>query len=170
MNRTAFFYFNKNIYKPIKNISLGVSMNKKAVSPVIAVLLLVVIAVAAAIITYIWLTGYIGTIQQQTTPGTMQEKIKIEAVSYSESDSPTLTVYVRNVGDVNVEIAAGYAYDRSGTAISTSYSIGDSSLSPGEATTVTITLSNTLSDGQTYVVKVVTKKGTEATHQFVYRS
>ncbi|RLE66077.1 MAG: type IV pilin, partial [Thermoprotei archaeon] len=37
--------------------------NKRGVSPVIAVLLLIVIAVAAAVLTYLWVLGYIGTVQ-----------------------------------------------------------------------------------------------------------
>jgi flagellin-like protein len=38
---------------------------RRGVSPVIATLLLIVIAVAAAVLTYIWVTGYMGTLQAQ---------------------------------------------------------------------------------------------------------
>ena len=55
-------------------------MNKKGISPVIATLLLIIIAVAAAILTYLWVTGYIGTLQQQGGVENLQERIKIEGV------------------------------------------------------------------------------------------
>ena len=39
--------------------------NKKAISPILATLLLVVIAVAAIVITYAWITTYMGTTTEQ---------------------------------------------------------------------------------------------------------
>ena len=39
--------------------------NKKAISPILATLLLIVIAVAAIVITYAWITTYMGTTTQQ---------------------------------------------------------------------------------------------------------
>jgi flagellin-like protein len=39
--------------------------NRKAISPILATLLLVVIAVAAIVITYAWITTYMGTTTQQ---------------------------------------------------------------------------------------------------------
>jgi len=168
MNRTTFFYFNKNIYKPIKNISLGVSMNKKAVSPVIAVLLLVVIAVAAAIITYVWLTGYIGTLQQQSGTQQLQERLKIEGIRYSAGK---LYIYVRNIGDVKVNITSAYLLYTNGTILKASIKI-NTELDPGSIDTsnVYVDLSGVSLDvGKTYIVKVVTEKGTEFSYQFVYR-
>jgi flagellin-like protein len=48
-------------------------MKRRAISPVIATLLLIVIAVAAAVLTYIWLTGYMGTITPRQTPTQLQD-------------------------------------------------------------------------------------------------
>src|SRR3972149_10489617 len=39
--------------------------NKRAISPILATLLLIVIAVAAIVITYAWITTYMGTTTQQ---------------------------------------------------------------------------------------------------------
>jgi flagellin-like protein len=40
-------------------------MSKKAISPILATLLLIVIAVAAIVVTYAWITTYMGTTTQQ---------------------------------------------------------------------------------------------------------
>jgi len=131
---------------------------RKAISPVVATLLLILIAVAASVIVYVWITGYLGASTPASTPE-LQEKIKIEAISYSDN---TLTIYVRNIGDVGANITAAYVIN------ATSYSVlyANTSLAeylkPGElATSVTINNAN-LSSGVTYIVKVVTKNGVEA--------
>ena len=144
-------------------------MKRTGVSPVIATLLLIVIAVAAAVLAYIWIIGYQGTLTQQASTAQLQERIKIEAVQY-DSTNNKLYVYVRNIGDINVVINALYLYDKTGTAIgqSTGLSI---TLSPGQVDgTGYISLTGSLSAGQTYTVKAVTQKGTEATYTFTYRT
>ena len=139
-------------------------MKRTGVSPVIATLLLIVIAVAAAVLAYIWIIGYQGTLTQQASTAQLQERIKIEAVQYS---SGTLTVYVRNIGDVNVDIDALYVLDKTGTIIGNSTGVG-LTLTPGQVNSDTV--SATLNSGETYTVKAVTTKGTEATYTFTYRT
>ncbi|WP_148682133.1 archaellin/type IV pilin N-terminal domain-containing protein [Thermofilum adornatum] len=143
-------------------------MKRTGVSPVIATLLLIVIAVAAAVLAYIWIIGYQGTLTQQASTAQLQERIKIEAVQY-DSGTNTLTVYVRNIGDVNVVIDALYLYDKTGTAIGQSTGVG-LTLNPGEVKSGTVSLTGGLTSGQTYTVKAVTQKGTEATYTFTYRT
>jgi len=141
-------------------------MNKRAVSPVIAVLLLVVIAVAAAIITYVWLTGYIGTLQQQSGTQQVQERLKIEGVKISGN---TITIYVRNIGDVKVNITSAYLLDTDGNVLAVN-TTGSKSLDAGKSTTATVDISGvSLTNGRTYIVKVTTERGTEFSRQFVYR-
>jgi len=140
--------------------------NKRGVSPVIAVLLLIVIAVAAAVLTYLWVLGYIGTMQ--TTGGTeqLQEKIKIESVDLSGSS--IYRVYVRNIGDTQVVISAIYVIFPSGDAAQI-YS-GSTTINPGSVVAITRTSTVTLTSGYTYVVKAVTTSGVEATYVFTYKA
>ncbi len=146
---------------------------RRGISPVIAVLLLIVIAVAAAVLTYIWVVGYMGSLQQQSGAEQLQEKIKIEAVSYSDN---TLTIYVRNIGDVRVNITAAYLIGPQGTVIASNLGLGDGKgvvLAPGQVSSngdITISVTGGLDPGTTYTVKVVTEKGTEATYTFTYRT
>ena len=150
------------MYKDIDRCS---RMNKKGVSPVIAVLLLIVIAVAAAILTYLWITGYMGTVQQQGGTQQLQERIKVEGVDLSGSYLDA--VYVRNVGDVQVTVNSIYLILPSGEAIRV-YT-GSTNINPKTVSRIDVT-NTALTSGTTYIVKVTTSTGIEATYTFTYRA
>ncbi len=143
-------------------------MDRRGVSPVIAVLLLVVIAVAAAVLTYIWILSYTGSLQQQGNTQQLQERLKIDGVQASEN---SLTVYVRNIGDSKVEISSLYLIQSGSIKAQTTYS--GKELAANSVTTCSLTIEgddNKLQSGTTYTVKVVTASGTEASYTFTYRS
>ncbi|MCC6005276.1 MAG: hypothetical protein LM590_13145, partial [Thermofilum sp.] len=119
------------------------------------------------VLAYIWIIGYQGTLTQQASTAQLQERIKIEAVSYSGT---TLTAFVRNIGDVKVNITSIYVYNATGTIMNAGSTVisGGLSLNPGDVGQASTTV--TLSAGATYTVKVVTVKGTEATYTFTYRT
>jgi len=146
-------------------------LRRKGISPVIAVLLLIVIAVAAAILTYVWLTGYMGTLQAQSGAQQVQEKLKIEGVKVETGDNTIKVVYVRNIGDVTITISAAYLMDSSGNVIAADTEL-EEELDPGESRGLE-KLENIgkepLTPGKTYIIKVVSEKGTEVTYQFTYR-
>jgi flagellin-like protein len=81
--------------------------SKKAISPILATLLLIVIAVAAIVITYAWITTYMGTTTQQA--GFIPYKAN---VAFS---SGTITIDVGNSGTSNGQIVSIYV----GTSAST---------------------------------------------------
>jgi len=146
-------------------------MRRKAVSPVIATLLLIVIAVAAAVLTYIWVTGYMGSLQSQAGTQQIQERLKIEGVSIDTSTNKIQTIYVRNIGDVKVNVTTVYLLSSTGSI--RTYDSLKQVLVPEELAEIK-NLTNigevALTPGTTYIVKVVTSKGTEATYQFTYRT
>jgi flagellin-like protein len=138
---------------------------RRGVSPVIATLLLIVIAVAAAVLTYIWVTGYMGKVTgavEQTSMQQLQEKIKINAVSVN-STTETVTLSVSNIGDTDVTISGAYVLTQGGTSFC---SISPSASIP-QGGTQDVTIDNCpLESGTTYIAKAVTSKGTEATYTF----
>src|SRR4030067_2829089 len=77
----------------IKNIM----KSKKAISPILATLLLIVIAVAAIVVTYAWIMTYMGS-----TTGQAGIFLKKDAVNWPTSSS--ITVYVRNTGTADATI------------------------------------------------------------------
>ena len=144
-------------------------LGRSAVSPVIAVLLLVMIAVIAGTLLYVWLSGYMGTLQAGAGTESLEEKIKIEGVKY-DSTATKLTAYVRNMGDVSVTITAIYLINAtSETVMYSNTNVGDGSgVSINSGAVGSVELTCTLTSDQTYIVKVTTSKGTEATYKFTY--
>jgi flagellin-like protein len=139
---------------------------RRGVSPVIATLLLIVIAVAAAVLTYVWVTGYIGRTTSTAETGQLQERIKINAVSVTGTTAKTVTASVANIGDLDVSITAAYVLTSNGTTVCGGALTPAVPLSKGTITDVTVSNSCTLTSGKVYIAKVVTSKGTEATYTF----
>jgi len=82
--------------------------NMRAISPVVAVLLLILVAVGAAVLIYLWLTGFTG--QATQTPSTLQTEFKIESARiYNDTDvgsNATIELYVRNTGRTSIDLRA----------------------------------------------------------------
>ena len=74
--------------------------SKKGISPILATLLLIVIAVAAVIVTYAWVMTFTGTTIQQA--GVMLAK---ENVSWHTA---SINVVIKNTGTSNAKITAVY--------------------------------------------------------------
>jgi flagellin-like protein len=70
----------------------------KAISPVIATLLMIAIAVVASLVVYAWVTGYMGT-----TTSNAGKAIQIQSFA-SDPNSGNLVVYVQNVGQGDVQL------------------------------------------------------------------
>ena len=133
---------------------------RKGISPVIAVLLLIVIAVAAAVLAYVWITGYIGTLQSQSSSEQLQERVKIDAVEYNGT---AVKIYVTNIGETDVTIVSAYVLDPDGTVVASSTGLTITVGANGGTNTITVTASGL--SGR-YIAKVVTSRGTEATYTF----
>ncbi|MGC9069252.1 MAG: archaellin/type IV pilin N-terminal domain-containing protein [Thermoprotei archaeon] len=123
--------------------------NKKAVSPIIATLILILIAVAAGVIVYVWTTSYIG----QQVGILSQEQFVITKVKYYVSgSSKLLDVTIINQGSTTVNITSAKVYDASYSSQEASMSSPASfDISPGETKTQTLTLNAALTKGQEYI-------------------
>ncbi len=124
-------------------------VSQRAVSPVIATLLMIAVAVAASIIVYVWSIGLLGSLMGGGGSQT-REQLILEAYSWTGA---SLAFTVRNVGSATVTVASIY--------------LGGSSLATGIATTVSIgsavpftyTPSGTYTTGAAYQLKVVSATG-----------
>ena len=138
-------------------------MRRKAVSPVIATLLLIVIAVAAAVLTYIWVTGYMGTIAPRETPAQLKERIKIDAVNVSGS---SVSIHVSNIGEIDTKIVSAYVLYTNYMAVCGGPLATAVNVSAGSAVKVDVPDTCNLVNGTTYIAKVSAKGGAEATYIF----
>jgi flagellin-like protein len=148
-----------------------VKLLKKGVSPIIATVILVLIAVAAGVMLWLWVSGFASTTPAQQQA--LNERIRIDAVQISTTDNTTtVTIYVRNMGNSGVKIGAAYILDTTGIIKATNTSTNTNKLptvSPGSVDTVKVDVSSAgLQPGYAYVAKVVTINGVEATYTFVY--
>ena len=120
--------------------------NEKAISPVLAVLLMIAVAVAAALITYAWVMTYLSS-----TTSRAGHAIQIQSVAF---DGIVATVYVQNVGDGTVILSD--AYLDGALIIPDPIELG--SLEEGD--TVGVPIPGTFDSGKDYLFKLVCDDGT----------
>ena len=125
---------------------------KRGISTIIAVLLMIVIAVAAAVITYIWIMGYLGGTMTKIAETSEQENIYIDSVGKIDADN--IQVVVRNVGDRIVTLSMVYV---DGIVASNP----TDTIEPGNTATLTVLL--TWTSGTPYTIKVVCEFGGSST-------
>jgi flagellin-like protein len=117
----------------------------RAISPVIATLLMIAIAVIASIIVYAWVTGYMGN-----TTNKSGNAILIQSLTVDQDSN--LVAYVQNVGQGDVVLDSGYV---NGDLVAQSLSI---SLTKGSTAAVTTTYLVTSEASLT--IKIVATDGT----------
>ena len=122
-------------------------VSKKAVSPVIATLLMIAVAVAASVIVYVWSAGLLGTLMGG---GGAQVKEQVILEAYDWSNTVSLNIALRNVGSSSVKVVAIYVGGISKWSAGTDIAIKQS---------VTIGVGAVGSPGTAYVVKAVTETG-----------
>jgi flagellin-like protein len=127
--------------------------SKKAISPILATLLLIVIAVAAIVITYAWITTYMGTATQQA--GFIPYKANVNFVSGTPKN---ITIDIGNSGTSSGQIVQVYI----GTSASTTTSQTTDPATPITIAAGTIESFNVTypwTAGETYYFKVVPNSG-----------
>jgi flagellin-like protein len=141
--------------------------SKKGISPILATLLLIVIAVAAIIVTYAWVMTYIGA--QTTQAGVLinSENLRWYGTPTDSAQNRT-DVVILNVGTSSVKIVRVYLGISADDQIEvTSYCLQgiNSTISPQKTITITIAWPNsvgaTWNHAQTYYFTIATSPGTQ---------
>ena len=130
--------------------------SKKGISPILATLLLIVIAVAAVIVTYAWVMTFTSSTTSQA--GAV---LTVENVRYHTASSTSyVEVVIRNSGTSDAKIAGVYA-GTSSTDLTTqslvTYTPGTQIVSAGSSLNVTIQYDWT--EGTRYHFKIATEAG-----------
>ena len=86
---------------------------RKGISPIIATVLLILIAIATGIVIYAFMAGWIGT--RFSASSGPQAILVIESGYYNKTGN-YFVVYVRNDGSANVNISRAYVIDSAGNA------------------------------------------------------
>jgi flagellin-like protein len=135
--------------------------NMRAISPVIATLLMIAIAVVASLVTYAWVMGYMNFTTEKTG-----KAIQIQSIAQNAVGGKAFTVYVQNVGDSAIALSNANSVFINGAA-----STGGtwSSLTLNKGDTASYVATGVLSAGvQSITFKVTTTDGTfsQMTQQF----
>jgi len=123
-------------------------VSKKAVSPVIATLLMIAVAVAASVIVYVWSAGLLGTLMGG---GGAQVKEQLILEAYNWGTAGSLDLYLRNVGSSDVVVAAVYVGGAPNTRTDT--------ISVKVSSKIALSSLTGFTAGTAYTIKVVTSTG-----------
>ena len=151
-------------------------LNKRALSPIFATLVILAVVTVLFIPVFIWATGIASqnqdSWQQSGTAAT--ERIVIEAVNLKTGNTP-FTVYVRNIGitavtinNVLISLADSTGQIRTYEKGKVGVTISPESVIQGDLITITIADTGfTRTAATTYDVKVFTTRGASDTYQAV---
>jgi|SRR5665647_1529831 len=137
--------------------------NTRAISPVIATLLMIAIAVVASLVTYAWVMGYMNFTTEKTG-----KAIQIQSISYPSTGGNVFTVYVQNVGDSDLTLSSVFI---NGAAATGNWN-PSSALLKGNTAAMNATATGSLGTGvQSITIKVTSTDGTfsQITQQFTIK-
>lgn len=130
---------------------------RKAISPLIATLLLIAIAVAASVLTYSWVMSMVSSQSAQA-----QTQIRIDTVDWRATPHTTINVTLRNTGSVAATIeSVAMKENKAGSSFVTlTGAVGNpKSLDVGAALTFTYTVTPAPGLSTAYVIRVTATTG-----------
>ena len=129
--------------------------SKKAISPILATLLLIVIAVAAIVVTYAWIMTYMSSAGEQAGVLLFKSNIRF----YTDGATDKIDFDIGNSGDSDTEIIRIYVGKAPGSLVEQNQTTPSlpASLNGGSITSVTVTCD--WSPSTTYYYKVISSTG-----------
>jgi len=130
--------------------------SKEGISPILATLLLIVIAVAAVIVTYAWVMTFMSSTTGQAGAILTPENIRF----HNDSGTLKVEITIRNSGTADAEVVEVYQ----GTSSSNLETVSNVTYDPttqmvSEGSSLKITFNLSWRDGTRYHFKVVTEAG-----------
>jgi hypothetical protein len=131
--------------------------SRRAIEPIIATLILMLLAVSAGVLIYSYAMGWLGGATGDT--GGVKGRMQFDSI-YANATSGILKIYVRNVGSQDVLLSKIYI---AGAEKANATVIPAAGRTLAVQSVAYLQVSNTMSKGYTYEVKVVCKDGTITT-------
>ena len=143
---------------------------RRSISDIVAVMMLILIAIAAVVLIYMWLSGLIGGMRSSSGAAAMSQRAEITAVSatyFTSNYSLGVTAYVFNPpGSSVVSFVSAYVSFSNGTLLCSPSSIvtsPSSGISPGSSGEVffscTFSKNYDIPSGTPIVVTLITNQG-----------
>lgn len=131
---------------------------RRAISYILSVVMMTLITTSMATVVLLWGLNEVGTSRDTFSSAIRarmeraQERLTVEDVYFDGSN--TLTVYVRNTGGIQIVVDVVYIDH-------VAYTVTKTSIGVRELASITVTVS--LTSGQTYLITVATTRGSTAT-------
>jgi len=149
--------------------------SRRSISDIVAVVLLIVIAIAAAVIIYMWLSGLIGSVHTSTSATQVKLEITGAKVTYNSAVSGyNVTAYLYNPpGSPSTSITLGELVFTNGTVICTNSSsstphplvVTPSPIAPSStATVIFVCKASQLPAGTPVEIVLFTTEGVQVTY------
>jgi len=146
-------------------------MKTRGIEPIVAAILLIVVAVIGAVLVYLWFSGFITRGTSQVEQLQRADKLKIEAASL-DATGPTIDMYVRNLGSSTANVTDIYILDAgtlsvvchdNSTIAGTAIPSGGVTIGPGQVGHISgsVPCTSPIASGKEYVIKIATEKGSE---------
>lgn len=132
--------------------------SKRGISPILATLLLIVIAVAAIVVTYAWVITFTGSTTSQAGVFLVKEN-----VYWNSTGTKTVVIYIKNSGTSDAEVSAVYIGASSTNLLpqsSVTYNPTSKLVYASGANILTITVTYSWAADTTYYFKIAPKTGT----------
>ncbi len=136
----------------------------RGVEPIVAAIILIIAAVIAGVLVWMWLSGYVTGTTQAVPSAAQLESLKPE---HTYCDSSNIVIYLSNIGGSAVTVTHAYVWGGPSGQISGAKQVNIGvTIGPTEVQSITISAekvlgNGTFSKGYTYYVKLVTAKRTE---------
>jgi len=144
----------------MKHIKKHIRRNVKAVSPVLAVLMMIAVAIAGSLVVYAWIMGYIDLSTERSG-----EAIMIQSIANDATDTD-LVVFVQNIGEGMVQLEQPTCLYVNGELVNctiTGVTVSDNLATLERGNTATLTyVEGAALPGEKITVKVTTLLGTSA--------
>lgn len=139
---------------------------RKAISPVVATVLLIIISVGLAALLYAWATGWLGGATQNAAAAPKANIVIDTASLIKLVGGIEVEAYVRNIGGTSVTVNALYLKFPNGTVEKTDFE--SATIEPGKVKMISGKIwGKTLESGKAYVVIVVAIDGSRAEYSLV---
>jgi len=142
---------------------------RRGIEPIVAAILLIVITVVAAILLYLWFSGYLSTTTSRVSVISSPEQFQITGISASLlQNGCNVTAYVQNLGTTNVTITNAYILDSTTQSVICAAPTLSVVLSPGSTLKISVLFGNCpVNRGSSYLFKVVSSRGSSAIQSFI---
>ena len=143
--------------------------NAKALSPVIATIILIAVTVAVSVVVAAWMgaltIGFMGNSEQASITNVVLSDVTIGATNYQNA-----TVTVQNTGSATVSISSAYI-DANTAQILNPHLVSSVAITKGTSATFVISVSGqTFASSASYTIKLMTAKGNTITNSAAFSS